>query len=139
MLSGKRGWKTKVFVFYGSTGSGKTRAVFDQFPNAWFAPDAGCKWFDGYCGDANVLIDDFDGHSVPITYMLKLTDRYPMQVPVKGGFTQWVPRRLFLTSNVPFEEWYRDACEEHREALRRRIDVLLEFPTDTGLINWDYE
>lgn len=133
-----RDFCTKVYVFWGPTGSGKTRLVHRMFPGVYVCSSDDGQWFDGYLGDENALFDDFNGHSVPITLLLKLCDRYPLRVPIKGGFVQWRPRRLFFTSNICPDNWYLDANPENRRALWRRVDCIREFPCDDGLINFDY-
>lgn len=122
-ISGKRDWQTEVFVFHGPTGTGKTKSVHDAVSEAReeLYTHTGTDWFDGYNGQPNVLFDDFGGHEFKLTYMLKLLDRYPMSVPIKGGFVNWIPRRIYITSNKHPDEWYQGAYSEHRQALFRRI------------------
>lgn len=86
-----------VFWFYGSTGSGKTRLVFDQTVGIDMYIKPSGAWFDGYTGQKVVLFDDFRGDWVKYSDLLKLLDRYPMQVPVKGGFVQWSPDTIYIT------------------------------------------
>lgn len=87
----------KVFWFYGSTGTGKSRLVFEETvgQDLYIKPSGG--WFDGYSGQKVVLFDDFRGDWVKYAELLKLLDRYPMQVPVKGGFVQWSPEIIYIT------------------------------------------
>lgn len=126
----KRTWQPEVIVHWGKTGTGKTRSVYDQSMEAqqdlyWFP---GNNWFDGYTGQQWVIFDDFDCSEFKLTYLLKLLDRYPMRVPVKGDFVQWVPRKIFITSNKnPRTEWYANAHDEHRQALLRRITSIIHF------------
>lgn len=134
-----RSFKSKVFVFWGATGTGKTRLVHETFPDCWTSFDEQGRWFDGYAGHANVLFDDFDGCSIPIASMLKILDRYRCTLQVKGGTVNWRPRRIFITSNVDPEAWYVNALDAHRDALKRRLDVVIHFPFDNHLINFDYE
>lgn len=137
-----RNFKTKVFVFIGPTGSGKTRTVFDSFDHdtIWTPMQSNLQWFDGYMGHANVLLDDFDGCSVPFDLLLRLLDRYPMTVPVKGDSVNWRPRRFFITSNVDLDDWYTIIAPIRLDALRRRLDVIEYFPLEENkLINFDYE
>lgn len=119
-----RTWKSCVVVKHGPTGTGKTRSCMDcEQPPTWIYGSDG--WFDGYEGDEVVLFDDFGGHEFKLTYLLKLLDRYPMRVRVKGGFVQWSPRTIYITSNLGPEEWYPNAKAEHKEALMRRLDEVL--------------
>lgn len=120
-----RTWKTEIVVYWGPTGTGKTRRAMElSNGNAWIYSSDG--WFDGYDGDENVIFDDFGGHEFKLTYLLKLLDRYPMRVRVKGGFVSWVPRKIFITSNHRPEDWYQNASHLHREALMRRLETIEE-------------
>lgn len=102
----KRSWNTYVVVLWGKTGTGKTRFARNQVGDdqrVWSPGDY--KWFDGYEGQEIVIIDDYRGeYELPM--FLNLFDRYPMQVPVKGGFTNWCPKKVYITSNVDPNHWY---------------------------------
>lgn len=126
-----RDWKPDVQVYWGDPGTGKTRRVYDSEESEVYSHPGG-QWFDGYDGQEAVLFDDFTGSCFKIQYLLKLIDRYPMDVPIKGGFVAWIPRRIFFTSNIPFEQWYPGARDVHVRALRRRIDNITHF---TNLMN----
>lgn len=106
-----RSWITENTVLWGNTGTGKTRWVHDQVTTGTLYIYAGSNpdspWFDGYEGNESVLFDDFRGYStLKFEFLLRLLDRYAMQVPVKGGFVEWCPRKIYITSNVPPLEWY---------------------------------
>lgn len=116
-----------VHIYYGDTGSGKTRAVYDKESLDDLYVHPGGHWFDGYDGQDAVLFDDFSGSCFPISYFLKILDRYPMTVPVKGGFVNWKPRRIYVTSNLNPTEWYSGAHIEHQRALRRRFTHVIHF------------
>lgn len=134
-----RDFKTVVYVFTGPTGTGKTRSVHAAHPDLWTACDPKLQWFDGYNGQEAVLIDDFDGSSCSITFLLKLFDRFKMQVPVKGSHVNWGPKWLFITSNILLADWFGSACDEHKAALFRRCDVVVGFPTDISAIDFRIE
>jgi hypothetical protein len=87
----------------------------------------GDRWFDGYSGQLTVIFDDFDGKQVEFRFLLRLLDKYPMQVPVKGGFVNWVPRFVFITSNAYPDEWYPEVPVRDMEALKRRIEFTHHF------------
>lgn len=122
-----RTWNTDVYVYWGPTGTGKTKKAWADAPSAYVHP--GGPWFDGYDGHDDVIFDDFGGSEFKLTYLLKLLDRYPMKVPIKGGFVEWVPKRIFITSNLDPRTWFPNAHEEHVAALRRRFTQVLHFNT----------
>lgn len=122
-----RNWPVEVRVFWGDTGTGKTRSVFEfiRWEDIYVHP--GGMWFDGYEGQPVVLFDDYTGSCFKIGYLLKLMDRYPMRVPVKGGFVQFAPKHIFFTSNLNPKEWYPNAHSEHVAAMFRRINTIQHF------------
>jgi hypothetical protein len=117
----KRTGPPEIWVLWGKTGTGKSRRVweFANLEELWVHP--GDRWFDGYDGHKAVLFDDFDGGWFKITYLLKLIDRYAFTVPVKGGFSWWVPSIIYFTTNIHPRDWYPNALEEHKRALLRRL------------------
>ena len=115
-----RTWKPEVILYWGPTGTGKTKRAFEQCNKPYI--HNGGVWFDGYEHNEDVIFDDFF-EDLPSTYLLRLIDCYPMRVPIKGGFVKWVPKRIFFTSNIELENWYRAAPECHRLALWRRFDT----------------
>ena len=125
-----RTWAPEVFVYWGKTGTGKTRKAWtDGGPESFvYAGVPGQPaWFDPYDGEETVIFDDFSGGLFPITYLLRLLDRYPMWVPIKGDHVQWIPKKIFITSNYRVEDWYPTAKEEHQLALKRRINTTVHF------------
>lgn len=123
--TGERSWKTRVMVFYGAPGTGKSRAAF-EFPDAFVVPASnGTQWMDGYVPGRHrvVIFDDFHA-SVPAHVLLRLLDEYPMQYPTKGGFVQFKPAAVILTSNYHPREWYDwNNIKADFDAFERRVDV----------------
>lgn len=122
----RRTWKTQVFVFWGASGTGKTRAAWAEG-----GPDMDdvsfCNGFIvGYTNAEAVLFDDFrwgdwdkPHKRHERTTFMQLLDRYGKTVNVKNGRAQWNPRRIFITTNINPEFWSNDA--ETREGIMRRI------------------
>lgn len=90
----------RVILLWGGAGTGKTRIAYQYDPNLWSCPSPTLEWFDGYNGQETVLFDDFIGEGVNGGTLLRILDRYPIVVPVKGGFVVFRPRTIFLTANV---------------------------------------
>lgn len=118
----------EVRLNYGRTGKGKTRYAHDMYPDLFEVPlSNGNMWFDGYDMHAVVLLDDFAGKMsrFPLVNTLKLLDRYPIQVPIKGGYTWWMPELIIITSNIHPRDWYefKDRWEQFRALMRRITEV----------------
>jgi len=124
-----RDFKTAVFIFYGAPGTGKSRAAFN-FDAAFVAPTSnGTQWMDGYDPDRHrtIIFDDFHA-SVPAHVLLRLLDGYPLQFPTKGGFVEFRPESVVLTSNYHPKYWYKwDEIKANFDALIRRVEGLWEY------------
>lgn len=124
----KRDWVTEVFIFWGTTGTGKTRAVHESEEDLWVACDNQLRWFDGYEGQEAVLFDDFVSvKNDKFGFLLQLLDRYEMRVPVKGGFVNWAPKRVYFTSNLDVCDWFTGVSASSLDALKRRITKKTHF------------
>lgn len=119
------GYKPRtVTVLIGSAGSGKTRYVYDKHDRhtIYTMPKNDGRWFGTYDGQPVVLFDDVGpGDIMPVTTFLRITDGYPIEVEVKGGFTPWVPKHIYITSNKSISEWWTDLTPEHFLAIQRRV------------------
>lgn len=117
----------RVFLLQGDPGTGKTRFVWEYARakrlDCWASVDTKLQWFDGYIGQPIVLIDDFRGEA-DFSYLLRVLDIYPLQVPVKGDFEWLSPVLIFITSNRSIDGWYAD---QDLRPLRRRIHQTIEF------------
>lgn len=124
-----RSWRTQCIWYWGRTGSGKSRTAFEESRalcggSVCYLGDPSLKWFDPYRGEKGIVIDDFDGTaSVPV--LLRLLDRYPLRVPIKGGFMECSARIVWITSNKAPEELYGN--HHQFEALLRRMDEIKYF------------
>lgn len=110
----------EVWVLWGPSGTGKSRFVASNWPNAfWKIP--GDKWWDGYDQHETVVLDDFKDGDLRLTDLQRLLDRYPLWVEVKGGAVPMLARRYVITSNSHPEAWYPKA-DVHKTILRRIHD-----------------
>jgi len=110
------------YVFWGSTGTGKSRRAWDEAGMEAYPKDPRTKWWDGYLHQRNVVIDEFRG-AIDIAHMLRWLDRYPVLVEIKGASVPLVAEKIWLTSNLDPRLWYPDADEETKSALMRRLNI----------------
>lgn len=113
-------------VHWGPTDTGKTRSALEQYPDAYKIEGDELTWFDGYEGQKELIIDEYDSQ-IKLTRLLNLLDGYRLRLPIKGGFTYAEWNRIIITSNVDPQEWHPHAKEEHRYALMRRIHKIVHF------------
>lgn len=135
MFQEPRKSKPEVTWIYGDTGTGKTRQVHDNEPSL-FVAHSSHQWWDGYRQQDAILIDDMRASWAPFNILLKILDRYQMQVQIKGGFVQLNSPRIYITSQFPPQEIYN---REHRSGediaqLLRRLGTIKELRTVTGSV-----
>lgn len=121
--------KPEIRWYWGETGTGKTMEAYAElgYEDTWVNSNT-LQWFDGYDGQKNVIIDDFRANQCTFAFLLRLLDRYPMRVPIKGGFVNWKPERIFITStHSPRDCWKNENIQENIEQLIRRIDIIQQF------------
>lgn len=112
----------QVFVFWGPTGVGKSRRVWELAGIGAYPKDPNTKFWDGYRNHSTVVIDEFRGR-VDISHLLRWFDRYPVLVEIKGSATPLLAERIYVTSNLDPRCWYPDLDEATQAALMRRLDV----------------
>jgi len=90
----------EVIYVHGEPGSGKSRWVREQDPDVYDIPqDDSYKWKDGYSGQDAVVYENVSVNNIKNPErLLKEIDRYFIQVPIKGGFTGWRPKRIYITT-----------------------------------------
>lgn len=111
------------FWFYGAPGTGKSRDARARFPGAYIK-NPNTKWWDGYDGEENVIIDDFDKYQVSQGGDLKRwLDRYPFQAEAKGSQMMIRPKVIIITSNYHPTEIWEDPITI--QAIERRCTIEL--------------
>lgn len=110
----------EVRWYWGPTGTGKTRQAWEEcgVEDTWVTSTE-LKWFDGYYGQKNVIIDDFRDSLCKLTDILRITDRYPLKLPVKGGFVNWEPKLIIVTSSHDPRSMYHNVGEDIQQLIRR--------------------
>lgn len=125
MYAAPRENKTHVTLIYGSPGCGKTHYANNLVPNAyWKQPHT--KWWDGYSGNQDIVIDDFKGW-LAYTHMLRIMDKYPLMVEVKGSNLNFNPPKLVITCSTLPWTWYSNDVPFKWHEFARRVDRFLAY------------
>lgn len=114
-----------IKCLWGSTGVGKTKYCWDTYPGAYWKSRDPCKeiqYWDGYDGEDTIIIDEFYGW-LPWDFLLRLTDRYPLRMGVRGSSVQCAATTIVFTSNKHPKDWYPNIKYSWNDAnpLRRRF------------------
>lgn len=112
----------EVFVYYGRTGSGKSRRAWGEAGMDAYPKDPNTKFWDGYRMQSNVVIDEFRG-SISISHVLRWLDRYPVIVEVKGSSVVLKASKIWITSNLHPRLWYPELDQGTVDALLRRLNI----------------
>jgi len=117
----------RILWYYGSAGSGKTRAVYDEIgEEPFFVKSPGNSWFDGYIGQKIVLLDDFRANWFTFGYLLRLLDCYPLDVEVKGGFVHFCATTIYITCPRKPQDLYADLEARSEGAMAQLIRRITE-------------
>lgn len=109
--------------YWGNAGVGKSRLVRSLCEDDFYLKQQN-KWWDGYIGQKNVILDDFDLKGDGLSHHLKIwTDRYACTGEIKGGMVNLRHHKFYITSNYPPERFWPDDMEL-LNAIRRRFDVI---------------
>jgi len=99
-----------IKVYWGPTGSGKSRRATSEAPDAFRLQRASdnnsTKYFEGYMGQREIIIDDFYGW-IQYDLLLRLLDRYPLRCLVHYGSVEILATKFIITSNKHPRQWYR--------------------------------
>lgn len=130
LRSAPRSEMTLGYWCFGKTGTGKSRWAHSLTPESTFVKDGSTKWFCGYNGENTVVIDDYRCNAnLGFSFLLRLVDRYPLPVEMKGGNAQFNSRRVIVTTPLSIEDTFRHLDwmkEGDLDQMKRRF-VELEF------------
>lgn len=116
--------KPHVKWYYGATGTGKSKAAYEELPDAYTCMSTN-KWFEGYDGHESVIIDDMRKDFCKFHELLRLLDRYPLRIEVKCGSRQFRANNIIITSCHHPRDMFE--TREDVKQLLRRIDEIRGF------------
>lgn len=111
--------------YYGASGSGKTRQAIKEGGDDYYISMKNLQWWDGYTGQKTVIIDDFRADFCTFHELLRITDRYPYRVNIKGASIWLQATTIIFTSCYKPDEVYN--TREDIVQLIRRITNIQEF------------
>ena len=128
----KRNWKPVIKWYWGPPGTGKSHAAFAELDDPYVCMSSG-KWWEGYDGHENVIIDDIRSSFCKFDELLRILDRYEHRIECKGGSRQLLAKNIIITSC--FSPYNIYDTGENILQLVRRIDEIREFDVPYYAIN----
>ena len=122
----------EVFLFWGPSGCGKSEFARQQARLGGYLPyvlPIGKDFWltPAMCGKKYVIIEDFKSN-LGLKDLLNLLDKYPVEVPIKGGFAWWMPDIVVITTNRSPHDWYNyNDRDDEKTAVFRRITGAYKF------------
>lgn len=124
----KRDYPPVVKWFFGPTGTGKTRKAVEEAGSDYYMSSRNLKWWEGYDAHEDVIIDDFRKDFCTFHELLRILDRYPYRLEVKGGSRQLLAKRIWITSCFHPRDVYD--TREDIEQLIRRINFISDLRSE---------
>lgn len=118
----QRSWKPLVKWIWGPTGTGKSHMAHTELEDAYVCMESN-QWWEGYDAHDNVIIDDLRRSFCSFKTLLKILDKWPHRIEVKGGSRQLLARKIYITTCYHPSELY-DTTEDLAQ-LYRRIDEII--------------
>lgn len=104
---------------WGEPGVGKSRRARTAYGDSLFIKPLN-KWWDGYAGEAVVILDDVDLDCKWLAHFLKIwADHYPFNAECKGSTMSIRPQRIVVTSNHHPRELWSESTQLYKAVARR--------------------
>lgn len=132
-FKGHRRLDLDVTYVYGTTGTGKTRGILDEYgdANVYRVTDY-LHPFDGY-NCQNILVFDEFRNSLPLKEMLNYLDIYPIELPSRYSNKFMCAEKIFIVSNWKLEDQYKELQRDDSEswnAFLRRVKKVKVYSTE---------
>lgn len=129
----------QVWLLHGETRVGKTHRACTKFPEAYRI----CgryyegKSFDGYDGQSELILDEWDSTEWPITLMNDILDKWRCELQCRyfNKTAYWT--KVVICSNLDPETYYAGVGQTTRAAFFRRLTHIIHVETQEQEINFD--
>lgn len=128
----------QVEYHFGTTGTGKTRTVMEQYGyiNCYRVTDYKHP-FDTYDGQDVLIFEEFRG-GLKHGDMLNYLDGYPLLLPCRYFNRQACFTKVFILTNIPPDAQYPNIDAESRNAFFRRIHKVVEYGPNGKKREWPH-
>lgn len=117
-----------VYWIHGKPGSGKTRGAItiaeEDYDGDYWISSGRFDYLEGYYGQKCVILDELRMDSMPFQLLLRMIDRYPFRVNLKGSSVPFKAECIIITSIYNPKEFITN--EEDKNQLKRRITRVIE-------------
>ena len=110
-------WLVFSVLLFGPTAVGKTtyvkKEVYGNKKEDLYTKNGRTKWWCGYAGENNVLIDEFNGNEFgSIEFFNDMTNIGCFQIETKGGQSVLTAENIYIASNKhPCHWWKTTRCK----------------------------
>lgn len=110
----------EILIYWGPSGTGKTRKAIEENPDAYIKqkPEGTQDFWSQYTGQKTIIFDEFYSW-IPYDKLLRICDRYPYVVNIKGTDYKLPATKFIFTSNQNPEGWYKKV--KNQSAWARRV------------------
>jgi len=110
----------EVYWICGGSGLGKSTLALQYCEGQrTYTKSNSCKYWDGYDGHENVILDDFRDSWWPMTDTLRIMNGKNCQIECKGSSRQLLAKRIFFTTIKSPYEYYKGTGEDQFQLIRR--------------------
>ena len=120
MIKVQKRWITRLHLYVGAPGAGKTTAALNSYPDLVYNKDNKTRWWEGYqprLHRAAVINEFHQTDYFNIDLLLSLCDRVRNNIEIKGSSTVFLCTDLYITTNeVDPTKWFSQQYDDQKWA-----------------------